>query len=198
LGQLHRLRQSARVGGDESQEQTVWALEPFELEVESCVSDSGGRGEPEQDGAGERDRLGGLVSREGEACRRAGHHEGSESVPDEESPPIGAAPPRRIGKYQVIEMLDSGGQAQVFRGHHPELRKDFVLKLSKRPIAVGTESHAESPTHDPLIDEGRLLAQSDHPGLVRVVDLDVHEDRPFVVMDYVPGLTLEPELIATP
>jgi hypothetical protein len=42
-----------------------------------------------------------------------------------------------------------------------------------------------------LLREGRLLAQCDHPGLVRVVDLDVHEGRPFVVMEHVQGRTLQ-------
>jgi serine/threonine protein kinase len=91
----------------------------------------------------------------------------------------------------VIEMLDSGGQAQVFRVHHPELAKDFVLKLAMRPVAPGDAEHARLPAHGRVGEEGRLLAQYEHPSLVRVVDLDVHEGRPFVVMDYVPGLTLE-------
>src|SRR4029077_5316076 len=50
---------------------------------------------------------------------------------------------------------------------------------------------AKPAGRDRLLLEGRLLAQCDHPNLVRVVDLDVHEGRPFVVMEHVPGLPLE-------
>jgi serine/threonine protein kinase len=93
--------------------------------------------------------------------------------------------PRQIGKYQVLELLGAGGQAQIFRVNHPELAKEFVLKLALRPMA--TEDQAD---RDALRREGRLLAQCEHPNLVRVNDLDVHEGRWFVVMEYVSGLNL--------
>ncbi len=87
--------------------------------------------------------------------------------------------PLKIGKYMVLEKLGSGGQAQVFRVVHPELAKEFVLKLAHRPKAI--EDRAD---RDALRHEGRLLAQCEHHNLVRVVDLDVHEGRRFMVMEH--------------
>ena len=78
--------------------------------------------------------------------------------------------------------LDEGGQGQLFRVIHPGLRKELVLKLARDP--VDAEAGAA------LVSEGRLLAQIDHPNLVRVFDIDFHEGRPFVVMEYVPGTNL--------
>jgi serine/threonine protein kinase len=101
------------------------------------------------------------------------------------SPEAATGPPPRIGKYLIIETLSQGGQGQVFRVVHPELGKDFVLKRAWRPISANRSGR------DHLSREGRLLANCDHPNLVRVVDLDVDGDRPFVVMEYVPGLTLQ-------
>jgi serine/threonine protein kinase len=104
--------------------------------------------------------------------------------------------PRRIGQYLVIELLDGGGQAQVFRVLHPELAKEWVLKLSRRPIAsdpeggAGDKAEARGTVREALLREGRVLVRCDHPNLVRVVDSGIHEGRPFVVMEYVPGLTL--------
>ncbi len=107
---------------------------------------------------------------------------------------IASADPARIGKYLVVELLDGGGQAQVFRVMHPELARELALKLGRRPIAArreaGTSGEA-GPPRAALLDEGRLLARCDHPNLVRVVDMGVHEGRPYVVMEYVPGLTLK-------
>ncbi len=190
---LHRARQRSGSSRDGSQHSTLWALEPFERNPESRASGPVQRRERERKSAvdGDRNLLGGLVSSEGEIGQSPGRVDRWASVPGEPRPAVGAEPLRRIGKYLMIEMLDSGGQAQVFRVLHPELGKDFVLKLAKRPIESGIESQAEPPGRDRLTDEGRLLAQYDHPNLVRVVDLDVHEGRPFVVMEYVPGLTLE-------
>src|SRR5262249_43345868 len=109
-----------------------------------------------------------------------------------------AAETRRIGKYLVVELLDGGGQAQVFRVLHPELARELVLKLGRRPIGTsrpeesgaGGEAGAKAVGGPALFREGRLLARCDHPNLVRVVDVGVHDCRPFVVMEYVPGLTL--------
>jgi serine/threonine protein kinase len=41
-----------------------------------------------------------------------------------------------------------------------------------------------------LIEEGKVLAQIAHPNLVRVLDLQFHEGRPFLVMEHVAGRTL--------
>ena len=102
-----------------------------------------------------------------------------------------ATSPRRIGKYLVIELLDEGGQSQVFRVLHPELGKEFVLKLARRTTVKTSEADVDQAERSSLHREGRILAQCDHPNLVRVVDLDAHEGRMFIVMEHVPGLTLE-------
>ncbi len=193
LNRLHRLRQSGQAGGDDSQGLTVWASEPFDPGSESQAPGQGRQEarDRKREAAGDRERPGGPVSGGVEARSQGRGPERSESAPAENGPGDGTMPPRRIGKYLVIEMLDEGGQAQVFRVLHPELGKDFVLKLARRPTEAGIASQADTPVRDRLRLEGRTLARCDHPNLVRVVDLDVHECRPFIVMEYVPGLTLE-------
>ena len=48
------------------------------------------------------------------------------------------------------------------------------------------------PTASPAwSSEGRLLVDLEHPNLVRIYDLDFHDDRPFLVMEYVHGRNLE-------
>ena len=94
-------------------------------------------------------------------------------------------PSQAIGKYIVVEALDSGGQGQVFRVLHPTLRGEFALKIASRPVGLDPASREQ------FLSEGRLLARLNHPNLVRVVDLDFHEERPFLVLEYVPGRTLQ-------
>ncbi len=102
------------------------------------------------------------------------------AVPAVESAPC----PAVIGKYRVVDRLGSGGQATVYRAVHPTLGKDVAIKLSKYPVVVGPQERTE------LLAEGRILADLDHPHLARVHDFEFHEDRPFLVMEYVRGSTL--------
>jgi serine/threonine protein kinase len=169
LSLLHQLRQSDGEGNP-SQVRTVPLLEPL-----GSVLD------PPFAGADRRD----LPDHEGECAAPA-----SPSPAGEASTATPAAP-RQIGKYLVVELLDAGGQGQVFRVLHPELGKEYVLKLARRPSQVGINPEAEGAERSSLHREGRVLAQCDHPNLVRVVDLDAHEGRVFVVMEHVPGLNLE-------
>ena len=92
--------------------------------------------------------------------------------------------PEAIGKYRVLSRLGAGGQAEVFRALHPMLERDVVIKLGRKPIAPG------SPEKERIVEEGKLLAQLDHPGLARVLDLDFHDGYPFLVMDFLPGRSL--------
>ncbi len=92
--------------------------------------------------------------------------------------------PERIGKYRVIGRLGAGGQAEVYRAVHPTLDKEFVIKLGRTAAAFGPEEV------DHLVAEGKLLAELDHPNMARVVDLDFHQGRPYLVMEYVRGRSL--------
>ena len=100
--------------------------------------------------------------------------------PDNEAPM-----PPAIGKYRLVQKLGSGGQAWVYRAVHPTLGRDVVIKLSRRQI----EDHWNGL--DRLLDEGRALAELDHPYLARIYDLDLHDRRIYLVMEYIPGKNLE-------
>ena len=107
-----------------------------------------------------------------EAVAAAQHRaEGQDAMPD------------AIGKYKVVGWLDGGGEADVYRVVHIKLGNDLVLKLSRRRVGADNQSG--------LFEEGRLLIDLEHPNLVRIYDLDFHDDRPFLVMEYVHGRNLE-------
>ena len=101
---------------------------------------------------------------------------------------VGAAPRAEgaatIGRYAIVGELGSGGQADVYRVIDPELGRSLVLKRSRRKLVDGQEGQ------DALRAEGRLLADLDHPGLVRVFDVGVHEGHPYLVLEHVAGRNL--------
>ncbi len=116
------------------------------------------------------------------ASRETSTSEGTPAGAGDDSSAGLRPPPSVIGKYHVIGVLEEGGQAQVYRAIHPTLSKELVIKLGRRPLG-------SRPT-DQLVAEGKLLAELEHPNLARVYDMDFHENRPYLVMEYVRGRNL--------
>jgi tRNA A-37 threonylcarbamoyl transferase component Bud32 len=94
-------------------------------------------------------------------------------------------PPATIGKYLIVGKLGKGTQATAYRALHPVLHKELVIKYARKTLDASREER------DALIREGRILADLDHPNLAKVLDLDLHDNRPFLVMEYHRGLNLE-------
>ncbi|OUM45311.1 hypothetical protein B8W73_00990 [Arthrobacter agilis] len=85
------------------------------------------------------------------------------------------------GRYALEERVGTGGMADVFRARDTRLQRDVALKLFRPGTADGLERGSA---------EARLLAGLDHPGLVRVLDMDTGEetgDNAYLVMELVNG-----------
>lgn len=100
--------------------------------------------------------------------------------------------PQQIGRYPILDRLGGGGQAEVYLAMHPLLRRQVVIKLSRRPLSP------HQLDHDRFIAEGKRLAELEHPQLARVYDLDFYERHPFLVMQYVCGPNLRQYVQARP
>jgi predicted Ser/Thr protein kinase len=92
------------------------------------------------------------------------------------------AQPDTIGRYRIVGELDRGGQAVVYRAIHPTLPRDLAIKIAHDPCPIDQSL---------LKADAERLSELEHPNLVRVHDLDTHEGRPFVVMEFVRGNTLQ-------
>jgi hypothetical protein len=93
----------------------------------------------------------------------------------------------RIGRYRLVRPLSKGGMALVYEG-----RRESLAGVSPRvAIKFILPEHAASETFRELfINEARLGASMHHQNLVQILDFDADEDRWFLVMEYVEGLTL--------
>ncbi len=93
--------------------------------------------------------------------------------------------PASIGRYAIAGLLGSGGQADVLLSFHPDLHVPVVVKWHRC-------HDLEDARREQIIREGRILASlAPHPNLVRVYDLGIHEGRPFLVLEYISGRTLQ-------
>src|SRR5947207_9131730 len=89
----------------------------------------------------------------------------------------------RIGPYVVLDRLGVGGMGQVFLGNDTRLQRKVALKCLSA-AASATELRAR------ILHEARSAARITHPNIAIVHDVVEHENRPFLVMEYVEGESL--------
>jgi serine/threonine protein kinase len=95
--------------------------------------------------------------------------------------------PERVGRYELLLPLGTGGMATVFlaraRGAGG-FERDVALKLLHAHLRDDEESKAH------LLEEAKLAARIRHPNVVPVLEIDEDPFGLFMVMDYVEGETL--------
>ena len=79
-------------------------------------------------------------------------------------------PGQRIGAYRIVRQLGVGGMGQVYEAEHVALGVRRALKV------FSTESEHSEFLRKRFVAEGRILADLQHPRIVRVYDLVVDED----------------------
>jgi serine/threonine protein kinase len=92
---------------------------------------------------------------------------------------------RKVGKYEVLGRLGSGGVATVFEAMHPALGIPVALKMLSHAM-VFDPSFAEH-----FGREGRMVAQLNHENIVRVLDTEQAYGTHFIVMEKLTGTLLE-------
>src|SRR5512147_2511914 len=89
-----------------------------------------------------------------------------------------------IGKYTLIERIDHGGMAEVFKTRQQPQDREVVVKLLHRHLVAGGEQTAR------MRREMRVMAPLRHPHIVRIDDAGMADSQPYLVMEYLPGGTL--------
>ncbi|MBL4845360.1 MAG: serine/threonine protein kinase [Planctomycetes bacterium] len=84
-----------------------------------------------------------------------------------------------VGHYQVERILGMGGQAVVYLGRHVRLQSRLVAIK----IPHGTETYR-------MLREADVMARLDHPGVVKIIDLDAEATPPYLVIEYCVGGSL--------
>ena len=86
-----------------------------------------------------------------------------------------------IGKYRVLSHLGSGGFGSVYLAEDTWVDKKVALKVPHRQNLDVSE----------MLKEPRLLASMSHPNIVTMLTAEKVDDVFFIVLEYVPGETLE-------
>ena len=92
------------------------------------------------------------------------------------------------GKYSLDQLLGQGGFGITYKATHHYLGQTVVIKT----LNPANQTHPQfAKLEQQFQDEGRRLALCVHPNIVRVNDFFIEEGVPYLVMDYIPGETLE-------
>jgi len=112
------------------------------------------------------------------------------SAPPNPSVPLPSTSPaaaERLGAYELLIELASGGMATVSLARAIDRRIGPMLVAVKRPHRHLTSDKTFLAM---LVDEARLASAIDHPNVVKVRELGFDGGVPFIVMDYVEGASL--------
>jgi len=90
----------------------------------------------------------------------------------------------RIGAYEILEPLGSGGMGDVYRARDTRLGRPVAIKF----ISAKVDADGVSPER--FEREARLASSLNHPGIVTVYDVGSEEGRPFIVMELIAGVSL--------
>jgi hypothetical protein len=92
--------------------------------------------------------------------------------------------PQRLGRFQVLEQVGVGSFGTVFKAHDPQLDRIVAIKVPRAGAL---------PSGDDLqrfLREARSVAQLRHPSIVPVHEVGQQDGIPYLVNEFVKGMTL--------
>ncbi len=94
----------------------------------------------------------------------------------------------RIGPYEILGPLGSGGMGEVYRARDSRLARDVAIKALPDALARDREHVSR------FLREGRALASLNHPNIGSIHGLEESDDRSYLVLEFVEGQTLAERL----
>ncbi|MGW8225866.1 MAG: serine/threonine protein kinase [Anaerolineales bacterium] len=92
------------------------------------------------------------------------------------------------GRYKIEELMGQGGMSAVYKANDPNLKRVVAIKLIHEHLSSdpGFVSRFE--------EEAAAVAQLRHPNIVQVFDFNVEDGTYYMVMEFIPGETLQAQL----
>jgi len=97
-----------------------------------------------------------------------------------------------LGHYRVLEKIGSGGMGEVYRATDDRLGRDVAIKILQASLATDSDRLRR------FEQEARAAAALNHPNIVAVYDVGMHEGSPYIVSELLEGHTLRERLLRGP
>ena len=93
-------------------------------------------------------------------------------------------PGKKIGRYEILSQLGSGGMGEVYLAEDTSLRRKVALKVLPADVAANRDRMRR------FNQEATAAASLNHPNIAHVYEIGEVEGLNFISMEYVDGATL--------
>jgi eukaryotic-like serine/threonine-protein kinase len=97
-----------------------------------------------------------------------------------------------LGHYHVLQKIGAGGMGEVYRARDEHLDRDTAIKV------LPPRTFADESARRHFRQEALALSKLNHPNIATIHDFDTQQGVDFLVMEYIPGITLSERLSARP
>lgn len=98
----------------------------------------------------------------------------------------------RLSRYRIVEQIGAGGMGVVYRAHDERLGRDVALKV------LPTGALVDELARKRFRKEALTLSQLNHPSIATIHDFDTQDGIDFLVMELIPGISVDERLHAGP
>src|SRR5262245_56012889 len=98
-------------------------------------------------------------------------------------------PGSRLGPYEIVSALGSGGMGEVYRAKDTRLDRHVAIKVLPAAFAQDADRLARFER------EAKAVAALSHPNILSIFDFGVHDTQAYAVMELLDGETLRERLM---
>src|SRR5260370_40638272 len=91
---------------------------------------------------------------------------------------------RKLGRFEILHAVGAGSFGTVYKARDPKLERVVAIKVPRVGILP------DGQDVDRFLREARSAAQLRHPSIVSVHEVGQEGDVPYLISDFVEGVTL--------
>ena len=98
----------------------------------------------------------------------------------------------KLGRYEIRSLVGAGGMGEVYLAADPKIGREVAIKVLPSALAGDAERMAR------FEQEAQAAGALNHPNILAIYDVDVHDGSPYVVSELLQGSTLRSSINGAP